>query len=228
MLPISKKNEVLKLRQAGYSYSYISLKTGIGKGTLSAWLGQVPYTPNKETIFSIGKARAASGEKKAQIKRQSIEEAKREAIKDIGVITRRDLFMLGVGLYMGEGAKTCDITRITNSDPKVLKLMMHWFLSLGVPKENFIIKLHLYPDTDIKKSLQFWSSTTTLPRSQFRKTYIDIRTNKKARNRGKLPYGTAHLGVNGLGNKKLGKFFARKIQAWQDEVVKQCGCGLPV
>lgn len=226
--PVSLRERVLKLRSLGYSYTYISSQTGLPKGTLSEWLKHVPYTPNKEIILKIGKARAASGAKKSQMKQESIGEAKKEAIKELGRIRQRDMFMLGLGLYLGEGCKTYDIVRITNSDPEVLRLAIAWFRALGVPKSNFVIKVHLYPDSDIKKSLQFWSSATTLPLSQFSKTYVDRRTDKKSKKAGKLPFGTAHLGVKALGDKKFGSFFARKIKAWQDEVVRQCGRGLTV
>src|SRR3989344_1939149 len=136
----SIKEKVLRMRSLGYSYTYISFKTGLSKSTLSEWLSHVPYSPNKETILKIGKARAASGEKKAQLKLLSIKEAKFEAVREMGSVKHRDMFMLGLGLYIGEGCKTYNIVGFTNSDPKVLQLAMGWFLALGVPKENFVIK----------------------------------------------------------------------------------------
>jgi lambda repressor-like predicted transcriptional regulator len=44
------KEKALELRKAGFSYSYISAKTGLSKSTLSYQLAQVPYTPNKKTL----------------------------------------------------------------------------------------------------------------------------------------------------------------------------------
>ncbi len=224
----SIREKALALRRAGYSYSYIASQTNLSKSTLSGWLAHVPYTPNKETISVIGKARAASGRKKAQIKLDSILLANREAIDEIVSVNKRDLFMFGLGLYLGEGSKTHDIVRITNSDPQVLHLAIIWFQSLGVPKENFVIRLHLYPDSNIEESLQFWSLATGLEKEQFKKPHVDLRTNKKANKLGKLPYGTAHLGVKAIGDQKLGSFLARKIQAWTTEVAKQCGCSTAV
>src|SRR3989339_209266 len=100
------REQVFKLRKEGYSYNYISEKTGVSKSTLSGWLSGVSYMPNKTTIEKIGKARAASGYQKAKQKLESIEKAGREAKQDINKITKRDLFMAGVGIYIGEGTKT--------------------------------------------------------------------------------------------------------------------------
>lgn len=222
------KDKALFLRKEGYSYKHIAEKTGFSKSTLSDWLGALPYTPNVYTISVIGKARAASGAKKSEIKRASIKAARQEAIKQLGRVTQRDLYMFGLGLYLGEGSKTNSIVRVVNSDPQVIQLAISWFVSQGIPKKNFFVTLHVYPDSNAEDSLRFWSKITTLPRHQFGKIQVDRRSNKKTSNLGKLPYGTAHMTVRSGGDKKLGAFLARKIQASVDEIAKQRGCGLPV
>ncbi|MEK7140702.1 MAG: hypothetical protein AAB815_02850 [Patescibacteria group bacterium] len=215
------REDVFNLRKEGNSYNYISQKTGISKSTLSAWLSSVSYTPNQATIDRIGKARAASGRVKARMKMASIEKAGEEAKKDIGEISKRDLFMLGIGIYIGEGTKTHNIVRVINADPKIIKFIITWFEKVcGLSKENFRIRLHLYPDNRVKQSVKFWSNASGIPFRQFHKTYIDIRKNKKMFKRGKLPYGTAHLSIRSNGKKEFGVFLARKINGWIKEVLK--------
>jgi transcriptional regulator with XRE-family HTH domain len=116
------KKLTIDLRKNGYSYNLISQKTGVSKSTLSNWLSEFPYTPNRETIDRIGKARAASSLSKSKIKLQSFAEAFAVAKKDIDTLSKRDLFMLGLGVYIGEGTKDGHIIRIINSDPRVIKL----------------------------------------------------------------------------------------------------------
>src|SRR3989338_5572381 len=118
---ITIREKIFELRKKGHSYNYISQQTGVSKSTLSGWLSSVPYTPNKITIERIGKARAASGRIKAKQKIESIEKAEAEAKNEIGEITKRDLFMLGIGIYIGEGAKTNNIIRVINANPKIIK-----------------------------------------------------------------------------------------------------------
>jgi transcriptional regulator with XRE-family HTH domain len=215
------REQVFKLRKDGYSYSYISEKVGISKSTLSAWLSSMPYTPNKTIIDRIGKARAASGFWKAKRKLESIENAGKEAKKEMGKITNRDLFMLGIGIYIGEGAKTNNTIRVINADPKIIKFAAKWFEeACGLPKENFRLRLHLYPDNNIKECINFWSNISKIPEKQFYKAQIDRREDKKIIKKGKLPYGTAHLSIVSNGKKEFGVLFARKINAWMEEVLK--------
>lgn len=219
MPEISLRERAINFRNGGYSYNYISQKLGVSKGTLSYWLAKIPYKPNKETVATIGKARAASGRAKNLQKIESIVRAQAEAKKDVGILTRRDLFMVGLGLYIGEGSKTHDIVRIVNSDPHVVLFAMRWFQeAIGIPKENFVIRIHLYPDSNEKKVIRFWSRTTGLPLGQFHKSQVDYRQGKKVSRKGKLPHGTAHMTVNSHGRKEFGVFLARKIEAWTQEV----------
>lgn len=200
------------LRKRGYSYNFIVRETGIPKSTLSGWLQGVAYVPNSYTKKVIGKARAASGLVKSKIRMHDLAVAQKEAAQLIARVSQRDLLMLGIGIYIGEGTKSYEQVRIINSDPKIILLSIRWFMEvLSVPKDNLYIRLHLYPDNDIRRSILFWMKKTGLPRKSFQKVSIDRRTNKKVLNYGKLPYGTAHLNILSHGDKRLGKHLARLI-----------------
>lgn len=221
MHAISLRKQAMSLRKSGYSYNYISKSTGLSKATLSDWLANVPYTANEETIRMIGKARSASVKTNVAKRQDSIALATKEAKENIVSFSKRDLFMFGLGLYLGEGNKTHDLVRIVNSDPRVIKIAIAWFRSLGVSDTQFVCRLHLYPDSDLKACLQFWQKETTIPRGQFFKPHIDRRTNKKTIKRGRLPHGTLHVGVKALGKKEFGSFFSRKILALIEEVYQR-------
>jgi hypothetical protein len=215
------KNEALKLRKSGHSYSYISKLTGISKSTLSDWLTGLPYTPNKKTLEAIGKARLAANLAKNKEKQKSILKAIEEAKNEMGPLSKRDIFMLGLGVYLGEGTKGHNIIRIINANPQIIQLTIKWFQNMGLNMDNFAIRIYLYPDSDIEQSLQYWSNITKIPRSQFYNVQIDKRQNKSLKKKGKLPFGTAHLCIKSNGNKKFGAFLSRKISAWIDEVSGQ-------
>ena len=58
--------------------------------------------------------------------------------------SKRDLFMAGVGIYIGEGTKTNGIVRIINADPKIIKFMVKWFeLMFGVKAQNLKAYLNI-------------------------------------------------------------------------------------
>lgn len=212
----------VELRKKGYSYSYISEKTKRTKGTLSYWLTDVPYIPNNETIQKIGRARAASTLTKSRIRNASIEDAKVYAKKAVGQMNRRDVLMLGLGLYLGEGTKTHNIVRMINSNPEIIRFTMFWFRDVfGIENSHFRIRLHLYPDSDVAASIRFWSSQVGLSKKYFYPVHIDERKDKKAAKKGKTPYGTAHLSVVSKGKKALGVTLFRRIGAMIEVVLRK-------
>jgi hypothetical protein len=221
MTKTSIKDRAIKLRQAGYSYNLIVEKICVSKSTLSVWLAEITYTPNKIVIERIGNARAAVTKVKHAQKLASYSEAAKLAKQDVATFTKRDLFILGLALYIGEGQKN-DTVGIINADPRIIQKAILWLQECyGVPEENFTLAIHLYSDNNRTASLQYWSEKTNIPLSQFGKTQIDLRPNKKASKRGKLPHGTAHLRVKALGNKEYGVLLARRIRAASDIVLEQ-------
>lgn len=217
------REKAIKFRIAGYSYSMIREKLGVPKATLSNWLAFIPFKPNKEVLQKIGKAKLKSALYKQNLKFEDIELMKLEAEKDIGTLSQRDMFMLGIGLYMSEGSKSFEQVQITNSDPVIIKTAIAWlrnFLKLDL--QNFVIQIHAYPDTEITKSISFWSRKTGISKNQFSKTIIDNRNNKSIFNKRKLPYGTISLRIKkGETTIRGVKSLHRKIMGWIESATKQ-------
>ena len=217
---MTPREKAMKLRKSGYSYTYISKQTGLAKSTLSYHLRDVAYAPNSATIKNTGLARVNAAKTKASQKTASLLEARHLAKIDIGKISQRDLFMLGLGVYIGEGSKTQDIIRVVNTDYRVINLFMKWLGTMGYTRKNFTIRIHLYPDSNIREAKDFWALKTGLPLSQFQKECIDLRANKDRKRSGKHAHGTAHVTVRSNGKKELGVAFSRRIGAWMEEVLK--------
>jgi len=214
------KQRAIDLRKQGYSYSYIAKFVPVSKSTLSDWLGKIPFKPNQHTVETIGKARAASGAKKHLIKVETLNRAKLQSEKDIGEISKRDLFMLGLAIYIGEGGKSNDIIRVVNADPRIIRLCIKWFIEIcGVKIKQIRIRLYLYPDNNESESIYYWFKFTKIPVSQFQTSIIDRRENKKENKKGKLPFGTAHMSIRSLGDKNFGVYLHRLILAWIDRVL---------
>lgn len=218
MTKFNLHEKALELRKQGFSYTYIQKEINVSKSTLSEWLSGIGYIPNKETTDKIKKAREMAVVAQKEKKRKSIENAKEVALKDISKFSKRDLFMLGIGIYIGEGSKTANVIRFVNSDPKIIKTMIMWFKKIcDLQNENFSIRIHLYPDNDENEVINFWSKETGFSRNLFLKTVVDSRTDKKRKNFGKLPYGTAHVTVKSV-NGKAGVALLRRMFSWIDIV----------
>jgi transcriptional regulator with XRE-family HTH domain len=169
------KQKALVMRKKGMSYSQIKEKLGISKSTLSGWLQDFPLSEKR-----IRELRADSP---IRIERyRNTMRAKKEArlkvvykkvSKDIGNLSKRDLFLAGLFLYWGEGTKASNSSVVlTNTNPAMLKFFIRWLRLFGIKNKDLKVKLHLYSDMNIKKSLDFWSKELKIPISQFRKSYI--------------------------------------------------------
>lgn len=219
---LSLKEKAINYRKRGYSYNMISEKLMIAKSTLSGWLQEIPYNPNKEVIKRIGLARVKSAEFKRNQKMTNILKMKKLAKKELGKLTKRDLWLLGIGLYLGDGTKTNESVQVINSDPKIIKLAIKWFRKVcGLKTKNFNIVIHTYPDNNINSTINYWSRITGIPKKQFGKTQIDKRTNKSNKKKGMLPYGTAHIKIRARGKKEFGTSFHRRIMGWIETALNQ-------
>ena len=172
-------------------------------------------------LGKIVRARVASGIAKRRIKEESLRQARLLAEGDIGTLSKRDIFMLGLGLYVGEGSKTSNAVRLSNSNPAIMRFSVRWFIeTCGLAKENLRIRMHLYPDSDENVCKRYWSKITGLPLNQFQRTSFDVRTGKKIEKRGKLPYGTVHLSVRSISPKPLPVSLFKRIMAWIEVSLK--------
>ena len=218
-----QRYEAIRLRKAGNSYGMIKSELGISKSTLSNWLGKIPFIPNKELISRMGNAKLKSALYKHRLKFENITQMKAEAEREVGKLSVRDIFMLGIGIYLGEGSKSQEEIRVVNSDPVILKATIRWLKEFGKIKPNHLrVAIHGYPDHNISELVNFWSKTLNIPIKQFIETTIDVRQNKSTNKKRKLPHGTAHLYIRSGGTLASGvKGLHRKIMGWIESSVKQ-------
>lgn len=209
------RSKAIILRRQGYSYNLISQRLAVAKSTLSHWLREVPYSPNTRVLYRIKAGPAKSAERRHNRKLTEILAIKQEAKKEIGKLSSRDLWFFGLGIYLGEGMKLYETIRVANSDPRVIRATIKWLETIcHAKRENILLRIHLYPDNDIRRCLRYWSNETRIPLSQFSKTQFDRRKNKSARKHRILPYGTAHLTLRANGNPELGVRLHRRIIGW--------------
>ncbi|OHA17275.1 MAG: hypothetical protein A3C79_03075 [Candidatus Taylorbacteria bacterium RIFCSPHIGHO2_02_FULL_45_28] len=208
------------LREQGYSYAYISGRLKVAKSTLSIWLKDVRFFPNSVTKNSIINSQKQVVLTRRADKARSIEEAERYAGDSVGKLSSRDVFLLGIGIYIGEGSKAFNTTRIVNSDPRIIKFSLAWLKKcFGVKADNIRIRLHVYPDTNSEKAVAYWMKELDVSKKVFQTSYVDRRLNKKKSRAGVLPYGTAHMTVVSNGNKNFGVLLHRKILATIDRIL---------
>lgn len=187
MAKFKEKIRAQKLRKQGKSIKEIAKKLEISKGTVSIWCRDIQLTSNQ--IMRLNE-RQIRGRYKGIIKGAKIQRErylkkvrtiKKQAYKEIDKLSKRDLFIAGLGLYWGEGSKTGCLVRFYNSDPRIIYFMMKWFREIfHIPTERFamfinINKIHKKRLDDIK---EYWSKLTKVPIRQFRNPTL-IKTKSK-------------------------------------------------
>lgn len=199
-MKIAEKQKAIGLRLEGRSIKDISRLVGVSKASVSVWVRDVILDKNQ---LSVLKRKGFSSEvtEKRRHKRLENEQAKRDEIsqlaeKEIKSISKRDLRLIGLCLYWGEGGKTHKgAARISNSDPAVIKVMMRFFREIcDVEEKKFRGHIHIHSHLEKEKAEKYWELVSGIPRAQFFKTYMKPSIASKNK-KDSLPYGTFDIYV---------------------------------
>ncbi|HEX9721750.1 MAG TPA: hypothetical protein VGA53_00640 [Candidatus Paceibacterota bacterium] len=212
-----EKNLAIKLRRQGYSINDIYRKLGVGKGSVSLWVRNIPLTEDQKQELSARGTKKAIIEKR-RTTRLSNESARRQKIvdgakKEIIRLSKNHLFLIGVALYWGEGGKTKGIVRFSNSDPHMIQVMMNFFKQIcKVPEERFRGYIHIHPHLDHKEAERYWSQVSGIPLERFYKTYR--KPNKASTNqKDSLPFGTFDVYI-------CSTELLLKLKGWTEKIVE--------
>lgn len=221
-----EKSLAIKLRKQGLSYNEILKQVPVAKSTLSLWLRSVGLAKRQKQRLTEKRIRGQ--QKAAQVKREQritiTKEIKRRARKEIKKISKRDLWMIGIALYWGEGHKERlrgTVVRLGNSDPALMRVFLKWLKDIcKISKEDiyFWIYLHKTAKNRLGEVQRYWSRVTGFPIDNFQRIIWKknkIKTNRK--NIGKDYYGLVSVSVRGSTN------LNRRIQGWIEGVSKYCG-----
>ncbi len=170
-----QKTEATRMRLQGKSYSEIKSVLKVSKSTLSLWLQNLPLSSERiRELRDLNPRRIERFRETMRRKREArMEVAYNNMTRRIGRLTSRDLFIAGLILYWGEGGKTKPAeVSLSNTDPVMICFFLKWLKVLDANNESLRIRLHLYSDMDIEEEMRFWSETTGVPLSRFRKPYI--------------------------------------------------------
>lgn len=214
-MKVQEKKQAIALRKAGTSMGDIAEQIGVAKSSVSYWVRDVRLTKdqrnklnqNGHSVDAIEKRRISRMSKTDLRRTEIIEQAKTEAVQ----LYNNPLWCIGVSLYWGEGGKTQNMVRISNSDPAVITLMLRFFTEVcNAPIEKMRGHVHTFSHQHVGKTEQYWSELSGIPLSQFFKTYVKQSSASKKK-RDTLPYGTFQLYVH-----DTDLFF--RIKGWMEAV----------
>ena len=191
------KEKAFELRRTGSSYKSIGRELSIPTSTLSGWFKDLSWSKEVRDKLSVNSPDATRMLVQANIERW---EGKRceyriAAIREFELLKHDPLFLAGIMLYWGEGEKQqkSSVVRLGNSEPEMIRIY-HLFLTkaIKVSRERISAWLLLYPDLVDSVQRNFWSKTTGLAPSQFKKSiYIKGRHPTK-----RMSYGVCTIVVS--------------------------------
>ncbi len=190
---MKKKNPkefAIDLRNGGYSYSEIQKFCPVPKSTLSYWFRNIKLSePQQERLKKKRIESAKRGSKAKSLKVfKTIEEIQKTALKDIGKISKRELWLMGIILYWRErllNKNESDLkrgVRFTSSDPEIINLFIKWLLIAGgIERNEICFDLYIAKDNQdlLSQTVEYWSKETGFSKDNFFRYYV-LKKSKKS------------------------------------------------
>lgn len=175
------------LRRNGKSIKEIARQVSVSKSTVSVWCNDITLSTKQIERLQQNIARGSymGRMKGAKIQHERKQKKMRDfrisGLKDVGTISDRDLLMVGIGLYLGEGNKGGNTAQIVNSNTQIILCAIKWLALFGIKPNDLhchvlINEVHKSRIETIQKQ---WSNITHIPLSQFNKAIFIQSQHKK-------------------------------------------------
>ncbi len=131
----SRRNLARSLLNGGYSYSEIQKFVNVPKATLSYWFQDIVLTSAQKDRLLQKRQDAAKRGAEARSKRvaETIEQIQKNSAKELGPISKRELWLMGATLYWRNYNKA-DIKKgvhFSSTDPHLIRLFLKWLKEVG-------------------------------------------------------------------------------------------------
>ncbi len=226
MAGITKKLLAQEFRRKGLSIGEIAKRLEMQKsGSISEWCKDIILSPKQKNILDERMAAGSFKGRTSFLKRLEEEKIKNakiltnQGIKDIGNISRRDLFISGISLYWSEGYKYKGGEQVgfTNSDPRMILFIIKWFREICDIEDNkfsFQVKINKVHKNRIRSVENYWSKITGFPISQFNKSVLIKSKSKKIYQNHNNYYGTLRVTI------RQSPYLRKRINGWIQGLTK--------
>ncbi|MDZ4296609.1 MAG: hypothetical protein U1A16_04565 [Patescibacteria group bacterium] len=229
------QQKILALRYKGKSYNEIVKALGVAKGTVNYWLHGIVLPPLVQKKLAANIQRVTKNgfstfnrERTRRIKEEN-KTFREISSKEIVPLSEKELLLVAVALYWGEGCQNAHAKNgtssyalaLSNSNPFLIALFLRFVREiLHVPEKKIKAHLQIHPNIDRAQALYFWSSVTQLPAIQFCVITAVSSASKHRRPTRFLPHGTLDIRVNSR------QLFMR-MKGWIDGLAQQSELRLP-
>lgn len=229
-MKFAEKEKAIKLRKEGKTYSEILAEIPVAKSTLSEWLKSVQLAkPQKQRLTKKRKESALRGAQARHDTRISeVKALEYSGLAEIGKISDRELWFIGIALYWAEGSKQYDhspSTAVTfnNSDSRMVAVFLRWLEQIEVPASSIGFELYVHENrkSEVPEFKRWWVKELGISSSKLDRVYFKKGNPKtKRRNIGDSYHGLIRIRV------KSSTALNRRISGWVHGIVASLGSGV--
>lgn len=170
-----------ELRNNGLSIKEIARKLRVSVGSVSSWCNDIVLTKKQQEVLNsrikdpfYGNKYKYLAERKASFIKK-VENLKQEGISEIGKMSKREVLLVGIALYWGEGFKKDHLVGLATSDTKMAMFYVHWLdCCFGIKNTQLILRVTA--NISYKKNIglleKYWAKQLNIPQVQFSKPYF--------------------------------------------------------
>lgn len=217
MAKSQEKLEARKLRREGESIKVIAKSLKVSPSSVSSWCRDIKLTSAQIKELER-RARDPHYGRRLEYalaqQRKRIEKTKRlrkEGIKEVSFLSKRELFLVGVALYWAEGFKKDSQVGFASSDPKMVKIFLKWLFECcgyNSPDLIFRVGVNISHKHRIQEIQNYWSKITNVSIENFRKPFYQKVKWKKIYENPDEYFGVLRVRV------RKSTDFLRKINGW--------------
>ncbi|MFJ9811503.1 hypothetical protein ACIRTB_25100 [Streptomyces sp. NPDC101158] len=175
-----------ELRLEGRTYDQIQVELGCSKSSISLWVRDLPKPERKRTREEASAIGRRGWEARLRIREEERQRTKEAAAREVGPLSDRELFLIGVALYWSEGTKDKEYARrervvFVNSDPDMIRTFLSWLDLIGVDRARHTYHLMIHETADVTGAEHFWADLTGGGPERFGKTTLKRHAPRTAR-----------------------------------------------
>ena len=169
------------MRKAGYTYPEILREVTVAKSTLWSWLRGIDLSDEVKEQFRLKEIARAEIASKAwhEMRASRTTYIQQIGVEEVGSLSARELWLLGVALYWAEGSKEKEHSpgsgvAFSNSDPKMIQFFQRWLLeSCSISKQELVYELYIHQNrrADTEDMVRYWAVVLGCESSHFRVYY---------------------------------------------------------
>ncbi|MFF2430255.1 hypothetical protein [Streptomyces mirabilis] len=208
------RDKARELRLQGWTYDQIQMELGCSKGSISLWVRDLPKPERRDPSERAKLASRKRWDHELAVRDEERQKTKAAAAAEIGTLSDRELFLVGVGMYWAEGSKDKPYDRrenvtFVNSDPGMIETFLRWLDLLGVERDHVRYCVMIHESADVAGAEQYWADLVGADRSAFNKTTIKKHNPKTVRKN----VGASYRGCLTIKVRQSADLY-RRIEGW--------------